>query len=215
MGINKKLFRRVILSILFIIALFSSLKILANIQVATIKGWFSDSITINKVFAEENKTITNESIMITMAKNIEHNTNWNNYKKVTVTATGYTAGRESTGKSPKDHSYGITYSGVEVKRDLFSTIAADLNVFPIGTVLFIPGYGYGVVADKGAAVKGNHLDLYFQTVGDVFEHWGKKKLAVYIIKHGSGRFTESDLKELNEQNSLQVFRQQSKNQIGE
>ncbi|MEH7403403.1 MULTISPECIES: 3D domain-containing protein [Bacillaceae] len=215
MGINKKLFRRVILSILFIIALFSSLKILANIQVATIKGWFSESIAINKVFAEENKMITNESIMITMAKNIEHNTNWNNYKKVTVTATGYTAGRESTGKSPKDHSYGITYSGVEVKRDLFSTIAADLNVFPIGTVLFIPGYGYGVVADKGAAVKGHHLDLYFQTVGDVFEHWGKKKLAVYIIKQGSGRFTESDLKELNEQNSLQVFRQQSKNQIGE
>ncbi len=215
MGINKKLFRRVILSILFIIALFSSLKIFANIQVGTIEGWFSDSIAINKVFAEENKTITNESIMITMAKNIEHNTNWNNYKKVTVTATGYTAGRESTGKSPKDHSYGITYSGVEVKRDLFSTIAADLNVFPIGTVLFIPGYGYGVVADKGAAVKGHHLDLYFQTVGDVFEHWGKKKLAVYIIKQGSGRFTESDLKELNEQNSFQVFRQQSKNQIGE
>ncbi|MEH7512871.1 3D domain-containing protein [Gottfriedia acidiceleris] len=215
MGINKKLFRRVILSILFIIALFSSLKILANIQVATIKGWFSDSVAINKVFAEENKAITNESIMITMAKNIEHYTNWDNYKKVTVTATGYTAGRESTGKSPKDHSYGITYSGVEVKRDLFSTIAADLNVFPIGTVLFIPGYGYGVVADKGAAVKGNHLDLYYQTVGDVFEHWGKKKLAVYIIKQGSGRFTETDLKELNEQNSLQVFREQSKNQIGE
>ncbi|MEH7454321.1 3D domain-containing protein [Gottfriedia acidiceleris] len=212
---NKKIFRRVILSILFIIALFSSLKIFTNIQVGTIKSWFSDSIAINKVFAEENKTITNESIMITMAKNIEHNTNWNNYKKVTVTATGYTAGRESTGKSPKDHSYGITYSGVEVKRDLFSTIAADLNVFPIGTVLFIPGYGYGVVADKGAAVKGHHLDLYFQTVGDVFEHWGKKKLAVYIIKQGSGRFTESDFKELNEQNSLQVFRQQSKNQIGE
>ncbi|WP_286138269.1 3D domain-containing protein [Bacillus sp. AFS055030] len=211
MGINKKLFRHIILSILFIIALVSSLKILANIQVATIKGWFSDSIAINKVFAEENKTITNESIMITMAKNIEHNTNWNNYKKITVTATGYTAGRESTGKSPKDHSYGITYSGVEVKRDLFSTIAADLNVFPIGTILFIPGYGYGVVADKGAAVKGNHLDLYFQTVGDVFEHWGKKKLNVYIIKQGNGRFTESDLKELNEQNSLQVFRQQTRN----
>nr|WP_255294966.1 3D domain-containing protein [Bacillus sp. AFS041924] len=209
---SKKLFSRVILSILFIIALFSSYKILANVQIATIKDWFSDAIVINKVFAEENKSkVTNESIMKTMAKNIEHNTNWNHYKKVTVTATGYTAGRESTGKSPKDHSYGITYSGVEVKRDLFSTIAADLNIFPIGTILFIPGYGYGVVADKGAAVKGHHLDLYFQTVGDVFEHWGKKKLTVYIIKQGSGRFTESDLKGLNEQNSLQVFRQQSKN----
>ncbi|WP_235822166.1 3D domain-containing protein [Gottfriedia luciferensis] len=212
MGINKKIFSRVVFSILFILALFSSFKIIANVQLATIKEWFSDALLINQVYAEENKTgITNERIMVTIAKNIENNTNWSNYEKVTVTATGYTAGKESTGKSPKDHSYGITYSGVEVKRDLFSTIAADLNVFPIGTILFIPGYGYGVVADKGAAVKGNHLDLYFQTVGDVFEHWGKKKLAVYIIKQGTGKFTETDLRDLNEQNSLQVFRQQSRN----
>jgi 3D (Asp-Asp-Asp) domain-containing protein len=189
-------------------ALFSSFKILMNVQLSNAKEWFSDA-TLTRVYAEENKSgKINEHTMSTIAKNIENNTNWSNYKRVTVTATGYTAGKESTGKNPNDHSYGITYSGVEVKRDLFSTIAADLTVFPIGTILFIPGYGYGVVADKGAAVKGNHLDLYFHTVGDVFEHWGKKKLTVYIIKKGSGKFTESDLRNLNEQNSLQVFRQQ-------
>ncbi|MEH7106245.1 hypothetical protein V7083_00495, partial [Bacillus sp. JJ1764] len=71
------------------------------------------------------------------------------YPKHNVTATGYTAGAESTGKSQGHPEYGITYSGVKVKRDLFSTIAADLAVYPIGTILFIPEYGYGVVADKG------------------------------------------------------------------
>ncbi len=57
------------------------------------------------------------------------------YPKHEVLATGYTAGYESTGKYPESPSYGITYSGVKVKRDLFSTIAADLAVFPLGTIL--------------------------------------------------------------------------------
>jgi len=200
-----------ILTILFILALLSSFKILTNVEFSTIQHWFSDLATLNRVYAGEIKSqAINEKTMLTIAKNIEKNTNWSNFKQVTVTATGYTAGKESTGKSPNDHSYGITYSGVEVKRDVFSTIAADLTIFPIGTILFIPGYGYGVVADKGAAVKGHHLDLYFHTVGDVFEHWGKKKLNVYIVKKGSGKFTNADLRDLNEQNSLQVFRQQTK-----
>ena len=76
-----------------------------------------------------------------------------------MTATGYTSGIESTGKRPGHPEYGITYSGVKAKRDLYSTIAADLRVFPLGTILFVPGYGYGVVADKGGAIKGNRLDL--------------------------------------------------------
>ena len=50
---------------------------------------------------------------------------------VKVTATGYTAGYESTGKKPGHPQYGITYSGVKVKRDrnTLSTIAADLMYF--------------------------------------------------------------------------------------
>ena len=73
---------------------------------------------------------------------------------------GYTAGYESTGKKPCYPEFGITYSGVMVKRDLYSTVEADLNVYPIRTILFIPGYGYGVVADKGGAITGNKVDLY-------------------------------------------------------
>lgn len=130
------------------------------------------------------------------------------YPKQTVVATGYTAGYESTGKNQDHPSYGITFSGVKVKRDLFSTIAADLNVFPIGTILFIPGYGYGVVADKGGAIKGNELDLYYETVTDVYHSWGKKRLDVYIIQRGNGKLTEQELTALNEDKSMQVFRQQ-------
>ncbi|WP_409293438.1 3D domain-containing protein [Peribacillus sp. SCS-37] len=132
---------------------------------------------------------------------------WTKYPRATVTATGYTAGFESTGKTKDSPSFGITYSGVKVKRDLFSTVAADLKVFPLGTVLFIPGYGYGVVADKGGAIKGKELDLFFNTIEDVYTQWGKKTLDVYIIERGKGSLSESRLKALNEDKNLQVFRQ--------
>lgn len=142
------------------------------------------------------------------AKTLNEAVNVDAYESKEVIATGYTAGIESTGKNPDHPLYGITYSGVPVKRDLYSTIAADLSVFPIGTVLYVPDYGYGVVADKGEAIKGNKIDLYYDTVDDVFSHWGKKELDVYIVEMGDGELTEEELENLNENDSLQVFREQ-------
>ncbi|MDN4526812.1 3D domain-containing protein [Fictibacillus fluitans] len=130
------------------------------------------------------------------------------YPSVKVTATGYTAGVESTGKSKAHPAYGITKSGLRVKRDLYSTIAADPDIFPIGTILFIPGYGFGVVADTGSAIKGKKIDLYFETIQDVYQKWGKKTLSVYVVQKGSGRVTEKELKIWNEQKSMQRFRKQ-------
>ncbi|MGA9290170.1 MAG: 3D domain-containing protein [Anaerobacillus sp.] len=139
---------------------------------------------------------------------LEHSQDWSQYPSHTVTATGYTAGVESTGKSPDHPAYGVTYSGVKVKRDLYSTIAADTSIFPIGSVLFIPEYGFGVVADTGSAIKGNRIDLYYDTVQDVYNEWGKKTLDVYLIQKGEGTLTEEALETLNEEESMQVFRQE-------
>ena len=139
---------------------------------------------------------------------LENAKDWSKYRQMEVTATGYTAGMESTGKTKGHPEYGITYSGVKVKRDIYSTIAADLRIFPIGTILFVPGYGYGVVADKGGAIQGNRLDLYYETVRDVYNQWGKKKVNVYVVKVGNGKLTEQDLALLNEDETMQVFRTQ-------
>lgn len=129
------------------------------------------------------------------------------YTPVKVIATGYTAGIESTGKEPGHPQYGITYSGVQVRRDLYSTIAADPTVFPFGTILYIPNYGYGVVADIGSAITGNKIDLYYETVDDVYRYWGKQEVDVYIIQKGNGVVTEAMLDELNQSEVLQVFKQ--------
>ncbi|GAB6936466.1 hypothetical protein JCM14720_23870 [Calditerricola yamamurae] len=119
------------------------------------------------------------------------------YPRVRVVATGYYAGVESTGKTPDHPAYGITYSGVRVRRDTFSTVAADPSVFPLGTILYIPGYGYGVVADTGSAIKGHKLDLYFETLEDVYRQWGKREVDVYVLRQGDGTVTEAMLDALN------------------
>nr|WP_305728346.1 3D domain-containing protein [Paenibacillus sp. UNC496MF] len=115
-----------------------------------------------------------------------------------VVATGYTAGVESTGKRPGHPQYGITYSGVKVRRGFVSTIAADPKVFPIGTVLYVPGYGYGIVADTGSKIKGKKIDLYFETRKQVYKQWGKRQVTVYVLKRGNGKLTEARMTELNE-----------------
>nr|WP_313638495.1 3D domain-containing protein [Paenibacillus sp.] len=117
-----------------------------------------------------------------------------------VMATGYTAGYESTGKTSKHPEYGITYSGVKVRRDknTVSTIAADPKVIPLGSILYIPGYGYGIVADTGSAIKGRKIDLYFATTKQVYKEWGKKSVVVQLIKRGNGTCTEVMLKKLSQ-----------------
>lgn len=142
------------------------------------------------------RTVSASSIQ--MVDNKEDEILARQYPKVRVVATGYYAGYESTLKNPNHPSYGITYSGVKVRRDTYSTIAADLRVFPLGTVLYIPGYGYGVVADKGGAIRGNKIDLYFETKQDVYSKWGKRTVDVFVVRKGTGSLDEYTIKALNE-----------------
>jgi len=162
-----------------------------------------DEVKLNKL-AEDEKYISSEQIE--GPKTLDETINFDEYPSMKVIATGYTAGAESTGKTSDHPDYGVTFSGINVMRDLYSTIAADLDVFPLGTILYIPNYGYGVVADIGGAIKGNKIDLYFHTVEDVYSQWGKKEVEVYIIKRGDGKITEKEMEQLNENEALQVFR---------
>lgn len=188
--------KRFAMTSLFILALLATFQSITGVDANSLVMHYNQKLSPSKTVSVSSPPLLEDAF------------DWSKYPKQTVTATGYTAGYESTGKRQGHPEYGITYSGVKVKRDLFSTVAADLNIFPIGTILFIPGYGYGVVADKGGAIKGNELDLYYETVEDVYKKWGKKQLDVYIVQKGTGTLTEEQLKTWNEDKSLQVFRQQ-------
>ncbi|KOF57172.1 MULTISPECIES: G5 and 3D domain-containing protein [Clostridium] len=95
-------------------------------------------------------------------------------KSIDVVATAYT----------NDFGFGITASGSRVRRDTngYSSIAVDPRVIPLGSKLYIPGYGYGVAEDTGGAIKGNRLDLFFSSEKDCY-NWGVRNIKVYILKN--------------------------------
>lgn len=222
---NNSFIHRISMMLLLIAALYTTVSAISNLSYADFKTW-NESKTIRSndeqmVQAATNKKeppkpanrfvdsgYNNKSEKNRDPQTLEEMVDLEDYPRQSVVATGYTAGIESTGKTPDHPEYGITFSGVEVRRDLYSTIAADLSLFPIGTIMYIPDYGYGVVADKGAAITGNKIDLYYHTVEDVYAQWGKKEVEVYIVKLGEGQLTEKELAVLNENETLQVFREQ-------
>ncbi|GIP36322.1 3D domain-containing protein [Paenibacillus sp. J2TS4] len=103
------------------------------------------------------------------------------YNKVlnNVTLTAYTAGAESTGKSPGDEGYGITASGTTVTEG--RTIAVDKSVIPLGWWVYIEGIGYRRAEDTGGAVKGNKIDVYFESESYANKFGVKRGYTVYVI----------------------------------
>ena len=105
-------------------------------------------------------------------------------KVMDMRATSYTASFTDTGKSPGEPGFGITATGARVRRGI---IAVDPRVIPLGTRVYIevPGkaadYGYAVASDTGGAIKGNKIDVYFES-GSQVDAWGVKKVKVYILK---------------------------------
>lgn len=76
----------------------------------------------------------------------------------------------------KPKKIGMTASGT---RAHWGTLAADTSRYPFGTILYIPGYGYGRVEDRGGAIKGDHVDAWFHS-HDKAMQWGKKRLPVKV-----------------------------------
>ena len=73
---------------------------------------------------------------------------------------------------------GYTALGVRAKK---GTIAADTSIFPFGTVMYVPGYGYGTVEDQGSGIKGHRIDLYFRSHKDALK-WGRITKDVTVWK---------------------------------
>lgn len=94
-----------------------------------------------------------------------------------VKTTGYCAGPPCVDEKWAD---GKTASNTVARKGV---CAADWKVFPLGTVLQIPGYGPCRVEDTGnpAFVNGLHLDLFFEDIADAIE-WGVRKKSVIVIQ---------------------------------
>lgn len=97
---------------------------------------------------------------------IASRSSFNTRKMLVMETTAYT------------HTGNTTYTGVWPK---VGTIAVDPKVIPLGTKLWVEGYGFGVAQDTGGLIKGNIIDLFMETEKECL-HWGRRYVKVYIIE---------------------------------
>ncbi len=96
-----------------------------------------------------------------------------NYRKlIDMTATAYGPGYRDNGKWND-----LTYVGGKVKKGV---VAVDPAVIPMGTKLWVEGYGAAIAEDQGSAIKGNRIDLAFNTRQEALDY-GIQKVKVYVL----------------------------------
>lgn len=102
--------------------------------------------------------------------------------KLTVTSTAYTPWDAGCG--------GISVINNRISRykipEGWGIVAVDPSVIPLGTKVYVPGYGYAVAADTGGAIKGNKIDVCYWAGGTSVSHsaamsWGRRTVSITII----------------------------------
>jgi 3D (Asp-Asp-Asp) domain-containing protein len=95
-------------------------------------------------------------------------------KEITVEATAYTANC--------DGCSGTTATGVNLKENPDQkVIAVDPNVIPLGSKVYVEGYGYATAEDTGGAIQGNKIDVFIPSEDEAMD-WGRRTVNVQIIE---------------------------------
>lgn len=94
---------------------------------------------------------------------------------------------EATAYLPHDgSSTGRTATG---RKAAYGIIATDPKVIPLGTLVFVEGYGLALAADTGGAIKGNRIDVCVHSRKEAMQ-WGRKTVKIHVFK---GKHTASEL----------------------
>ncbi|MBC8101061.1 MAG: 3D domain-containing protein [Cytophagales bacterium] len=65
-------------------------------------------------------------------------------------------------------------------------IAVDPDLIPIGSRLWIPGYGHAIADDTGGRIRGHHVDVRIQDYDRMLD-WGRRDVRIYLLSDGSER----------------------------
>jgi len=88
-------------------------------------------------------------------------------------ATAYDPSPRSNGRG----SHGRTRTGA---RATYGVVAVDPRVIPLGTVVFVEGYGLALACDTGSAIKGNRIDLCYDSSRTV-DIFGRQRVRVHVL----------------------------------
>ncbi len=130
-----------------------------------------NDLNIHNKNIEEKKV--DDALSTTNSDNIKIESNpTNNYKEVyTMMSTAYAGDT-------------ITYMGSTPVRDPdgISTIAVDPSIIPLGSKVYIPGYGLAIASDTGGLIKGNRIDLFLNSEDECI-NWGVQTVSLYLIAY--------------------------------
>ena len=125
-------------------------------------------------------TVDGELLHETAPVETEVSANHDHKKVVWMTVTAYCSCPKCCGPKAR----GLTASGRSIAYNGGQFVAADTKLFKFGTQLQVPGYAGGEaveVIDRGSAIKGYHIDLFFPS-HDEAKQWGKKYLPVTVVE---------------------------------
>ncbi|MER2028993.1 MAG: 3D domain-containing protein [Solibacillus sp.] len=95
-------------------------------------------------------------------------------KTIKMSATAYTANCKGCS--------GITKTGLNLRKNpSLKVIAVDPKIIPLGSKVWVEGYGVAVAGDIGGAIKGNKIDL-FMSKKSTAKNWGRKTVTVKLLK---------------------------------
>lgn len=94
-------------------------------------------------------------------------------KEMTVTATAYTAYCQGCS--------GTTYTGIDLRANPhLKVIAVDPSIIPLGSRVWVEGYGEAIAGDIGGAIKGNIIDVFIENQQDAL-NWGRRTVQIKVL----------------------------------
>ncbi|MGN7175547.1 hypothetical protein BK139_04815 [Paenibacillus sp. FSL R5-0490] len=145
-----------------------------SVTVQQIKSW--NKLTSDKIKPKQVLKVTGASAKAAAPKKtaVKAASSTKAYKEIKVNATAYTA-------SCKGCS-GITYTGINLKKNPNAkVISVDPKIIPLGSKVFVPGYGEAIAGDKGSAVRGNKIDVFIPNKQRALQ-WGSKTITIKVYK---------------------------------
>lgn len=134
---------------------------------------FEDGEEVSRQLLEEKilKEPINEVKELGTKRKVSTSTGYFEYlNSFTMEATAYSAQQANLSN--------YTATGVPAVRGV---VAVDPTVIPLGSRLYIPGYGHALAADTGGAIKGEKIDLCFDTIQESIQ-FGRRNIEVYVLR---------------------------------
>ena len=121
----------------------------------------------------ERKEPVNDVVVVGKPSIAVSRSSYSRKKSMTMHASAY-----DTSPQTLPGSTGRTATGIQAR---YGVVAVDPRVIKLGTYVYVEGYGFAIAADTGGAIKGNRIDLCFNSRREAL-NFGRKTVKVHILE---------------------------------